>query len=94
MGSEMCIRDRVKIRAAVVQIGTHKIDYDHWDWDQVQKNPLWCPDPTVVDDWEAYLDTVRKSGSSAGAVIECHASGIPAGFFSAPQIAPQGSLRH
>ncbi|MBL4805616.1 MAG: chorismate synthase, partial [Alphaproteobacteria bacterium] len=74
------IGEQVKIRAAVVQIGTHKIDYDHWDWDQVQKNPLWCPDPTVVDDWEAYLDTVRKSGSSAGAVIECHASGIPAGL--------------
>ncbi len=70
----------VKIRAAVVQIGTHKIDYDHWDWDQVDKNPLWCPDPTVVKEWEDYLDVVRKSGSSAGAVIECHASGIPAGL--------------
>ncbi len=74
------IGEQVKIRAAVVQIGTHKIDYDHWDWEQVDKNPLWCPDPTVVDEWEAYLDTVRKSGSSAGAVIECHASGIPAGL--------------
>lgn len=74
------ISEQVKIRAAVVQIGTHKIDYDHWDWDQVDKNPLWCPDPTVVDEWEEYLDTVRKSGSSAGAVIECHASGIPAGL--------------
>ncbi len=77
---ESQIGPEVKIRAAVVQIGTHKIDYDHWDWDEVANNPLWCPDPTVVDEWEGYLDTVRKSGSSAGAVIECHASGIPAGL--------------
>ena len=74
------IGSEVNIRAAVVQVGTQKIDYDNWDWDQVSQNPFWCPDAKAVPEWEAYLDNVRKSGSSAGAVVEVHASGIPAGL--------------
>lgn len=30
--------------------------------------------------WEEYLDSVRKSGSSTGAIVEVHASGVPAGW--------------
>lgn len=77
---ESQIGDQVKIRAAVVQIGTEKINRDNWDWDAVGDNPFWCPDPAAVDDWAAYMDSIRKSGTSAGAVIEVHASGIPAGL--------------
>ena len=70
----------VKIRAAVVQVGTEHIDRDNWDWDQVDQNPLWVPDADAVPRIEKYLDGVRKSGSSAGALVEVHASGIPAGL--------------
>lgn len=69
-----------KIRAAVVQVGTEKINRDNWDWEQVSQNPLWLPDGQAVARIEVYLDGVRKSGSSAGAIVECHASGIPAGL--------------
>ncbi|MEM7651044.1 MAG: chorismate synthase [Pseudomonadota bacterium] len=70
----------VKIRAAVVQVGTEKINRENWDWDQVDQNPLWCPDAEAAKAWEEYLDGVRKSGSSAGAIVEVHVSGIPAGL--------------
>ncbi len=70
----------VKIRAAVVQVGTEKIDRANWDWDQVGKNPLWLPDAKAVARIEDYLDGIRKAGSSAGALVEVHASGIPAGL--------------
>lgn len=70
----------VQIRAAVVQVGTETINRDKWDWAQVDQNPLWCPDASAAADWEKYLDGVRKSGSSAGALVEVHASGIPAGL--------------
>ena len=70
----------VQIRAAVVQVGTETINRDHWDWAQVDQNPLWCPDASAAAAWEKYLDGVRKSGSSAGALVEVHASGIPAGL--------------
>ena len=74
------IGDTVKIQAAVVQVGPHKINRDNFDWDQVDKNPFWCPDVEAAKTWEEYLDTQRKNGSSAGAIVEVHASGIPAGL--------------
>lgn len=72
--------DDVQIRACVVQVGTEKINRDNWDWEQVEKNPFFAPDATAAKDWEVYLDGVRKSGSSAGALVEVHVSGIPAGL--------------
>ena len=70
----------ISIRAAVVQIGTEKINRNNWDWEQVNKNPFFTPDAAAATAWEGYLDGVRKSGSSAGALIECHVSGVPAGL--------------
>lgn len=72
--------DQILIRAAVVQIGPHKINRDNWEWAEVENNPFFCPDKQAAGAWEDYLDGVRKAGSSAGAVIECHASGIPSGL--------------
>ncbi len=74
------IGDNVKVRAAVVQVGPHKINHDNWDWSQVDQNPFWCPDSDSVEKWAEYLDGQRKKGSSAGAIIEIVASGIPAGL--------------
>jgi len=70
----------VTIRGAVIQIGPHKIDRARWDWAAVEDNPFWCPDRQAAQAWEGYLDEVRKQGSSAGAVIEVVASGIPVGL--------------
>ena len=72
--------DSVKIRGALVQMGPHKIDRAQWDWAAVEDNPFWCPDAAMALRWADYLDTVRKAGSSAGAVIEIVASGVPAGL--------------
>ena len=70
----------VSVRGGLVQIGPHKIDRSRWDWNEIDKNPFFCPDPVAAKDWEKYLDGVRKSGSSAGAVIEIVAEGVPAGW--------------
>jgi chorismate synthase len=70
----------VLIRGALVQIGPHAIDRAKWDWHVVEDNPFWCPDAAMAPRWAEYLDTVRKSGSSAGAVIELVAQGVPAGL--------------
>ncbi len=70
----------VSIRGALVQMGPHAVDRARWDWAAVEQNPFWCPDATAAAEWEAYLDGVRKAGSSAGAVIEVHAAGLPAGL--------------
>ncbi len=72
--------DKVSIRGAVVQIGPHKINRNNWDWAQVDQNPFWVPDTASVPMFEQFLDDKRKSGSSAGAIVEIVASGIPAGL--------------
>jgi chorismate synthase len=70
----------IVIRGALVQIGPHKIDRARWDWDECQNNPFWCPDKDTVKVWADYLDGRRKAGSSAGAMIEIVASGVPVGW--------------
>ncbi|WP_019644412.1 chorismate synthase [Novispirillum itersonii] len=70
----------VLIRAALVQLGPHRIDRSRWDWETVNTNPFFCPDPGVVADWEAYLDSVRKAGSSCGAIVEVVAENVPTGL--------------
>jgi chorismate synthase len=70
----------VRIRGALVQMGPHKIDRSRWDWNEVDNNPFFCPDAKSAAAWEGYLDGVRKNGSSAGAIIEIVAEGIPVGL--------------
>jgi len=70
----------VSIRGALIQMGPHKIDRKNWDWAEVDRNPFFCPDAKAAKFYEDYLDGVRKSGSSIGAVIEVTASGVPAGW--------------
>ena len=70
----------ITIRGALVQIGPHKINRANWNWDIVDDNPFWCPDADMVEVWTKYLDERRKAGSSAGAVIEIVASGVPVGW--------------
>jgi chorismate synthase len=70
----------VTIRGALVQIGPHRIDRSRWDWGQVDENPFFCPDAVAAQTWETFLTEVRKSGSSAGAVIEVTAEGVPPGL--------------
>ncbi len=70
----------VRIRGALVRIGSHAVDPGRWDWDQVGRNPFHCPDAEMVPVWEDCLDRVRKAGSSIGAVIELRADGVPPGL--------------
>ena len=74
------LENPVTIRGALIQVGPHAIDRDRWDWAETENNPFWCPDKVAAADWEAFLDGVRKAGSSAGAVIEVVAEGVPEGL--------------
>ncbi len=72
--------EAVVIRAALVQVGPHRIDPGRWDWAETLRNAFWCPDARIAPVWEDYLDSVRKAGSSTGAVVEVRAEGVPAGW--------------
>src|SRR6202035_337630 len=70
----------VTVRGALVQMGPHRIDREKWDWDEIARNPFFCPDKDKAALFEDYLDGIRKKGSSSGAVIEIVAEGVPAGL--------------
>ena len=70
----------VRIRGALVQLGPHRVDRARWDDAAIDENPFFCPDAAAAERWAEYLDDVRKSGSSCGAVIEVVAEGVPAGW--------------
>ncbi|MGC6471919.1 MAG: chorismate synthase [Parvibaculales bacterium] len=70
----------IDVTGALVQLGPHEINRDNWDWDEIDRNPFWCPDPEAAKMWEDYLDGVRKAGSSCGAVIEVTARNVPVGL--------------
>jgi chorismate synthase len=70
----------MQVRAALIQMGTLKIDPTRWDWAEVDNNPFFSPDAGSVDEFAAYLDGIRKAGSSIGAVIEVVADGVPVGL--------------
>ncbi|WP_050930696.1 chorismate synthase [Aestuariivita boseongensis] len=70
----------VEITGYMTRMGAHEIDRERFDWDQIDQNPFWVPDAQAAETWAEYLDGLRKSGSSVGAVIEVVAKGIPAGL--------------
>jgi chorismate synthase len=61
-------------------MGERVIDRARFDAAEIERNPFWTPDPVAATDWADYLDGLRKSGDSVGAVIEVVASGVPAGL--------------
>ncbi|MCF8879204.1 chorismate synthase [Hyphobacterium sp. SN044] len=74
------IGDGVSVRGALVEMGGKPVDRARWSWDATLENPFFSPDPAVVPEWEALLDSLRTDGSSTGAIVEIVASGVPAGL--------------
>lgn len=70
----------VQITGYMTQIGHKTINRDNFDWDQIEKNAFWTPDAKAAEDWAIYLDELRKSQDSVGAVIEVVARGVPVGL--------------
>jgi len=70
----------VSILAYLVELGGDPIDREAFDAGRIGSNPFFCPDAGAAARWEKSLDAARKAGSSLGAVIECVARGVPAGW--------------
>ena len=70
----------VRIRAWLVELGGDAIDRAAFDPAEIDRNPFFCPDPAAAARWEGLVDSARKAGSSLGAVVECVADGVPAGW--------------
>jgi len=71
---------KFKIIGGVTQLGILGCDVNKWKDETIRKNPFFCPDKSIIKLWKKYLLSIRKSGSSCGAVIEIRARGIPVGL--------------
>jgi len=69
----------IRIRAGVVQLGSHRLDPAQIDLEAADDNPLYAATRDIAE-WESYLDSVRKAGSSIGAVVALEVTGVPAGW--------------
>ncbi|RKF22013.1 chorismate synthase [Altericroceibacterium spongiae] len=70
----------VTICGYVSEIGGDAIDPTAFDPSEITRNPFFCPDAAAAKRWEDLVGKARKEGSSLGAVVECVATGVPAGW--------------
>ena len=70
----------VTITAYVCELGGDRIDPANIDYAEIANNPFFCPDPAAAKRWEEKVDSARLAGSSLGAIVECVAEGVPAGW--------------
>jgi chorismate synthase len=70
----------VAIHAYLVELGGDPIDRNNFDPTEIRNNPFFCPDAIAAGRWATIVDGARKAGSSVGAIVECMASGVPAGW--------------
>jgi chorismate synthase len=68
----------IEVNGYLAQLGPIKIDVV--EMAGVHENPFFCPDPSKVDELEAYMDALRKSGDSVGARVNVKATGVPVGL--------------
>ena len=71
---------RYNVKGAVTQLGILGCDKNKWDDKFISRNPFFCPDKSILKLWEKYLLSIRKAGSSCGAIIEIRARGVPVGL--------------
>jgi chorismate synthase len=68
----------IEVRGYLAQLGP--IRFEQFDWDEVERNPFFCPDAGKVVEMESFMDALRKSGDSVGARINVVASGVMPGL--------------
>ena len=84
----------VRIRAYLVELGGIAIDRARFDDAEIDRNPFFCPDAAAAAQLETALDAARKAGSSLGAIVECVATGVPAGWGSPVYAKLDSQLAH
>ncbi|QFU02484.1 Chorismate synthase [Halomonas sp. THAF5a] len=68
----------ITVRGYMSQLGPIAIDFKQWE--AVEENPFFCPDPERVPELEAYMDQLRRDQDSVGAKISVVAEGVPPGL--------------
>ena len=68
----------IQIRGYLAQLGP--VVAEQLDWDTVETNPFFCPDPAKVTEMERFMADLNKRGDSIGARINVVATGVMPGL--------------
>ncbi len=68
----------IEIRGYLSQLGPIKVE--NIDFEQVHKNPFFCPDVTKVTEMESFMAALNKEGDSIGARVNVLANNVPVGL--------------
>ncbi|MCF7976468.1 MAG: chorismate synthase [Chromatiaceae bacterium] len=74
---------QIEVRGFLSQLGPIKLPVPGdvaFSWGQVEQNPFFCGGAAEVEQLEAYMDELRKSGDSIGAEVSVIATGLPPGL--------------
>jgi chorismate synthase len=79
--AKLVLKD-VQIHAFVSQVGALKLDddYSKYDFNEIEKNAVRCPDPKMAQEMFDLIDGVRKDGDTIGGVITCVVKNVPVGL--------------
>ena len=69
----------ISIQGWLAQLGPIRTD-EVMEWETIDDNPFFCPDPGKVTELESFMDALRKSGDSVGARVNVIARNVPAGL--------------
>ncbi|AWV45559.1 chorismate synthase [Hafnia alvei] len=68
----------VQIRGCLTQMGD--ITCEIKDWEQVEQNPFFCPDPSQLENLDELMRALKKEGDSIGAKVTVIAEQVPVGL--------------
>ena len=68
----------VSIVGGTVRVGD--VEAAHRHWDEVERNPVRCPDEAAAKQMIALIEHARDEKDSVGGVVEVVARGVPAGW--------------
>lgn len=72
----------IHITAYTSQVGNIKLDQDYrrYNFDEIEKNDVRCPDPDKAQEMEQLILQVKKDHDTIGGEITCVATGCPIGL--------------
>ncbi|NQY05917.1 MAG: chorismate synthase [Flavobacteriaceae bacterium] len=72
----------IKINAFVSSVGDLSVDNDYttFDFSNIEKNPVRCPDLVKATEMEALIKEIRKEGDTIGGVVTCVIQNVPVGL--------------
>lgn len=68
----------IEVKGYLSQLGPIKIETV--DWNEIAKNPFFCPDASKVSEMEEYMQALHKEGNSVGAKITTVATNMMPGI--------------